>query len=513
MSKLTKFLKLFQYEPEVEKKKTFNITEALNNNWDKIDTELEGWGESGVKYNLGVYEGKTVTIPNTKAGDYLLPSIKGRTLVTKPNPDAEISPDNIATFQSVINPVFTASDGKGNSNTATLQAELYSLPNGVCDEYDGIGGKLTKRIGKSVFLDASGFVYSEMYEDTDFISFLIRISNIKPVQLKAEQNTQSSSHFPLIDGNTAYTSSAEGASVFDSDNRYYISIKKTRLSGWNDNLSKTEKHNKFNDYLKNQTAAGKPVTILYELSVPLITYPNIKLTTYDGITTVSCDNTILQDMSVTVVDQRKVYEAYRSVALGANGNVSAEHLNTETAGVSGIRLKKAGTLPFDFVIQRVKNASDDMLNLFSENTGFDGFHLRMNEATGAAGTKIVTEAGGTAQKARALVYGNVDAILPHSNTVGTWSGVAMVFKKAGYLADDVVIQTGASQSDAENGGKQILQIYQSNTWDGRHNRGFHLEFHKAAAEAGSMIYHTQNITISQSAPTSFLGEGWIHHVY
>lgn len=37
MSKLTEFLKLFEYEPETDGVLTFNITAALNNNWDKID--------------------------------------------------------------------------------------------------------------------------------------------------------------------------------------------------------------------------------------------------------------------------------------------------------------------------------------------------------------------------------------------------------------------------------------------------------------------------------------------
>lgn len=37
MSKLTDILGLFQYDPETDGANTFNITQALNNNWDKID--------------------------------------------------------------------------------------------------------------------------------------------------------------------------------------------------------------------------------------------------------------------------------------------------------------------------------------------------------------------------------------------------------------------------------------------------------------------------------------------
>lgn len=38
MSKSTEKLKLFEYEPEKDGKQTFNITNALNENWDKIES-------------------------------------------------------------------------------------------------------------------------------------------------------------------------------------------------------------------------------------------------------------------------------------------------------------------------------------------------------------------------------------------------------------------------------------------------------------------------------------------
>lgn len=42
MSKLTDILGLFQYDPETDGANTFNITQALNNNWDKIDAWASG---------------------------------------------------------------------------------------------------------------------------------------------------------------------------------------------------------------------------------------------------------------------------------------------------------------------------------------------------------------------------------------------------------------------------------------------------------------------------------------
>ncbi|NFA79605.1 hypothetical protein EXM75_00005, partial [Clostridium botulinum] len=43
MSKETENLKLFKYDPETDdfNTTTFNVTQALNNNWDKIDAHLE----------------------------------------------------------------------------------------------------------------------------------------------------------------------------------------------------------------------------------------------------------------------------------------------------------------------------------------------------------------------------------------------------------------------------------------------------------------------------------------
>lgn len=40
MSVLTSVLKLFKYDPVADKKSTYNITQALNDNWDKIDAAM-----------------------------------------------------------------------------------------------------------------------------------------------------------------------------------------------------------------------------------------------------------------------------------------------------------------------------------------------------------------------------------------------------------------------------------------------------------------------------------------
>ena len=41
MSKTTKNLGLFEYEKDKDGASTFNIKQALNDNWDKLDTKLQ----------------------------------------------------------------------------------------------------------------------------------------------------------------------------------------------------------------------------------------------------------------------------------------------------------------------------------------------------------------------------------------------------------------------------------------------------------------------------------------
>lgn len=50
MSVLTDILKLFKYDTEADKKQTFNIDKALNENFDKIDNFAKSELASGVYY-------------------------------------------------------------------------------------------------------------------------------------------------------------------------------------------------------------------------------------------------------------------------------------------------------------------------------------------------------------------------------------------------------------------------------------------------------------------------------
>ncbi|MDO5304527.1 MAG: hypothetical protein Q4E87_03000 [bacterium] len=56
MTKYTEKLNLFEYEPDKDGKKTFKITQALNDNWDKIENFYK-------KFIAAV---KSVTVTGTK---------------------------------------------------------------------------------------------------------------------------------------------------------------------------------------------------------------------------------------------------------------------------------------------------------------------------------------------------------------------------------------------------------------------------------------------------------------
>lgn len=62
MSVLTDILKLFKYDTEADKKQTFNIDKALNDNFDKIDDFAKNELASGVYYEE--IEETTVNVPN-----------------------------------------------------------------------------------------------------------------------------------------------------------------------------------------------------------------------------------------------------------------------------------------------------------------------------------------------------------------------------------------------------------------------------------------------------------------
>ena len=62
MSVLTDILKLFKYDTKADKKQTFNIDRALNENFDKIDNFAKSELASGVYYEE--IDESTIVVPD-----------------------------------------------------------------------------------------------------------------------------------------------------------------------------------------------------------------------------------------------------------------------------------------------------------------------------------------------------------------------------------------------------------------------------------------------------------------
>ncbi len=73
MSLLTSFLKLFKYDPIVDKDSTFNITQALNDNWDKIDADKKAQDDAIIALSESIGNIKIpVKSVNQKTDDVIL---------------------------------------------------------------------------------------------------------------------------------------------------------------------------------------------------------------------------------------------------------------------------------------------------------------------------------------------------------------------------------------------------------------------------------------------------------
>ncbi|MDF2612770.1 MAG: hypothetical protein K0S71_556 [Clostridia bacterium] len=67
MGVLTSFLKLFKYNPATDGDSTFNIDTALNQNWDKVDTETKRLSD-GINGLSTTVSGLSTTITNMSSG-------------------------------------------------------------------------------------------------------------------------------------------------------------------------------------------------------------------------------------------------------------------------------------------------------------------------------------------------------------------------------------------------------------------------------------------------------------
>lgn len=151
---------------------------------------------------------------------------------------------------------------------------LRGLDDTIRDTLDS-KGVLTRNVGKTILngSENSGLINSTM-ENT--IKFTVAdIVNIKYINIYKLICNNFNSGINIV------TSDTEGIRTASTSNAFYISVLKSRLTGYSDSLSDTEKVNLFKAWLK-----ANPVTVCYQLATPIVEkIEGMKeLNTYDKVT-------------------------------------------------------------------------------------------------------------------------------------------------------------------------------------------------------------------------------------
>lgn len=166
-------------------------------------------------------------------------SYEGHTTVT-----GTPSPDNPAALTPLRVP-----DVLG---AAKQVGELWSLPNGTKDTYDGEAGLLVRRVGKYEIKGTEPF--SDLTELTNVIRFLVRPSNLVA---KKEDASSTSTHFTKI-----YSWEDDFEHFYINYNTITFFLPKNLVSAITLDAAKS--------WFAAQAAAGTPVSILYELARPTV---------------------------------------------------------------------------------------------------------------------------------------------------------------------------------------------------------------------------------------------------
>lgn len=278
-----------------------NFTEydhaAFKANITDLGTAVDDLAGSSIRANITTPGNPIATA--TKATDIAVVNLKGATQITKPNPEADTSPDNIAAITGIVNPTITATSG-GQSNSQQISGELYRLPDGTKDEYDGQAGKLTKRVGKLVLTG------TEDWAPTNNPPAI----GINVIRMALEGNKLPNKPLPSADMISTHLPKGRAEDEVNSvliipNTAIWMNLDKA-LVGYTEGDTANQVVAKGKAWLAAQAAASTPITIYYEMAVPQVTEIRHDLTCYADSTTFACADPLATDMSVTVLDGRMV---------------------------------------------------------------------------------------------------------------------------------------------------------------------------------------------------------------
>ena len=230
--------------------------------------------------------------------------------------------------------------------TFALPQPLYSLPGGVADEYDVVGGAGTQRVGKKTFDGTEGWVGGDA-ETPGYYRWKLPVSDAKHLQTSAQQIL--CTHYPSGMETTYYKNQSISLSTRD-EGAFYLYDTAHAQSGLAD----------WKAYLAAQSAAGTPVTVLYELATP-----QAIAGTPQSIQTYAPKTIITNDANANMVAENNYF-----FDVGKNAN-SISTAQTDTT-ITGIQIQgndndktvyKAGTDDFAIRIQDNPLAQDGLQNL------------------------------------------------------------------------------------------------------------------------------------------------------
>ena len=143
-----------------------------------------------------------------------------------------------------------------------LPQTMYSLPDGTADSYDLVSGSGTQKSKEYISNGAESnwiFVNVTAHSSTAYFANNLIFTDAKYVDDATVFNAICS-HFASKSPGNLWNGDVEG--ITHDAAYFYISILKSRLAGWSDSWTNTQKVDAFKIWLQSN-----PVTILYELAV------------------------------------------------------------------------------------------------------------------------------------------------------------------------------------------------------------------------------------------------------
>ena len=194
------------------------------------------------------------------------------------------SPDNLYTITGTTK--LTVSDGT-TPHDYVLPQTGYSLPNGISDIFNAIMGLFTQNVGK-VILSGGTEYYAVTLTNTNTVCFRHTLGDGKTL-LPDEINIIMDRFKTRLSAGYASDDTEWCAHNPNGAALILINILKSRLTGWSDSWTDTQKVAAFKTWL-----AANPVTVIYQLATPqtiqgtpqaIPTYPNQTILSSSGTIT------------------------------------------------------------------------------------------------------------------------------------------------------------------------------------------------------------------------------------